>query len=326
MKIRLWEVWKSLCIASAITATTMVLPAHGRPAHLVKPDEMRDKKQWARQNLLGSKPQLPFSFVYGGQASKDLLRAWPKKTTAKKLDEARRQYTFSWIDPETRLAVRCVAVDYADYPVVEWTLYLKNGGTEDTPVLEKIQGLDTEFARDESSEFVLHGIKGDSCTADSYQPFQRTLGPGAVQRFVPSYGLGTCGEYPFYNLQMPGGGLIFVMGWPGQWTSSFTRDDRTGLRITGGQEQTHLKLKPGEEVRSPLIVLLFWKGESRAWAQNLWRRWMVAHNLPRTPDGKLPAPQLASGNQGQIGFTKVTEQNQKEYIDLFFNRGITSNL
>jgi len=42
---------------------------------------------------------------------------------------------------------------------------------------------------------------------------------------------------------------------------------------------TRFKLLPGEEARSPLSVLLFWKGD---WirSQNLWRRWMVAHNLP----------------------------------------------
>ena len=44
-------------------------------------------------------------------------------------------------------------------------------------------------------------------------------------------------------------------------------------------------LLPGEEVRTPLTVLQFWDGD---WirAQNIWRRWMVEHNLPR-PGGRL---------------------------------------
>ena len=75
------------------------------------------------------------------------------------------------------------------------------------------------------------------------------------------------------------------MGWPGRWSAKFERDDAKSLRIIAGQELTHFKLLPGEEVRSPLIVLQFYEGD---WirGQNLWRRWMVAHNIPR-PGGKL---------------------------------------
>ena len=64
------------------------------------------------------------------------------------------------------------------------------------------------------------------------------------------------------------------------------------MRIRAGQELTHFKLLPGEEVRTPLMVLQFWKGD-RIRAQNVWRRWMLAHNLPR-PGGKLPPPQFAA--------------------------------
>ena len=42
----------------------------------------------------------------------------------------------------------CVATEYADFPVVEWTVWLKNTGDKDTPLLENIQGLDARFERD----------------------------------------------------------------------------------------------------------------------------------------------------------------------------------
>ena len=235
----------------------------------------------------------------------------------------RTQHTLAWTDPKTGLEVRCVAVEYADFPVVEWTLYFKNAGNKNTPILEDIQGLNATFQRGDGGEFILNGIRGDINRANSYEPFQQTLKPGTTQKFAPAGGVGTCGAFPCYNLQMPGEGLIAAIGWPGQWASSFTRDAGNGLRITAGQQLTHLVLKPGEQVRSPLVVLLFWNGPDKTRGQNLWRRWMVRHNLPRTADGRLPATQYISGNQGQIGFTAVTEQNQKEYLDLFAKRGIT---
>ncbi len=115
-----------------------------------------------------------------------------------------------------------------------------------------------------------------------------------------------------------GEGAIVVVGWPGQWAATFTRDWGTGLRVTAGQELTHLTLHPGESVRSPLIVLQFWRGD---WlhAQNVWRRWMLVHNLPR-PGGELPKPMLSATNAQQ--FLKPGEQigNEKheiEYIDRY---------
>ena len=71
-------------------------------------------------------------------------------------------------------------------------------------------------------------------------------------------------------------GVIVAVGWPGQWAAEFVRDDDKGIRIRAGQELTHFKLLPGEEVRSPLVVLHFWQGRDWIEAQNLWRRWMMA--------------------------------------------------
>ena len=86
-------------------------------------------------------------------------------------------------------------------------------------------------------------------------------------------------------------GLIVVVGWPGQWAADFVRDADKRLAIRAGQELTHLKLLPNEEIRTPLSVLQFWKGGDWIRSQNVWRRWMIAHNIPR-PGGKLPKPLL----------------------------------
>jgi alpha-galactosidase len=75
------------------------------------------------------------------------------------------------------------------------------------------------------------------------------------------------------------------------------------LKIRGGQELTKMKLLPGEEIRTPLSVLLFWKGDAVR-SQNLWRRWMIAHNLPRA-NGKLPEPFTFGMGQSAIALKPV---------------------
>jgi di/tricarboxylate transporter len=84
------------------------------------------------------------------------------------------------------------------------------------------------------------------------------------------------------RIGIPVTGLTLAIGWPGQWSASFTRDNANGLRVRAGQELTHFKLHAGEEVRTPLIVMQFWKGD-RIRSQNLWRQWMLKHNLPNPP-------------------------------------------
>lgn len=249
------------------------------------------KSAWFKEHLTDAKSRLPFSFTYDGQTSAKLLAEWPAKMANERLDAQRTRQTIIWTDPKTGLEVKCVAVDYADYPAVEWTVWFKNTGQADTPILKDIQGLDATFTRPAQGEFVLHGNKGDWNVAEGFEPYRRTLAPGSTQRFAPNGGRPTNGPdgWPYYNLQMPGGGLILAIGWPGQWASSFTRDDKNGLRIVAGQELTSLTLKPGEEIRSPLTALLFWQGEDVVRSQNLWRRWFMAHNIPKV-DGKPPTP------------------------------------
>jgi alpha-galactosidase len=252
-------------------------------------EESQVKDAWVKEHLAGSQSALPFSFTYDGQPSAPLLAEWPVRVADERLDAARTRRTLTWSDPKTGLEVRCVAVDYADYPAIEWTVWFRNTGKADTPVLENIQGLDARFERCAGGEFVLHGITGDSNSRESYQPYELPLRPQTQHRFIPEGGRPTNERFPYYNLQSPGGGLLLAVGWPGQWAAAFTRDAANGLRIVAGQELTHLLLRPGEEIRTPLIALLFWKGGDVVQAQNLWRRWMIAHNVPR-PGGRLPAP------------------------------------
>jgi alpha-galactosidase len=70
-------------------------------------------------------------------------------------------------------------------------------------------------------------------------------------------------------------------------------------------------------VRSPLIALCFFQGPDRLRAGNLWRRWMLACNLPRL-NGALPPPMLEATTCGLLDeMGRATEANQIDYIDRY---------
>jgi alpha-galactosidase len=265
---------------------------------------------------------LPLSFTYGGRASSELLAGWARKNEQAKIDDARTRHTITWTDERTGLAVRCEAVEYHDFPTVEWTVHFRNTGKKDTPILADIQPLDTSLSRGPNGEFLLHHHVGSVATMDDYRPLQTPLRAGQSRRFAPSSGRGSDGVWPYFNVQWPGGGAIVAVGWPGQWAATFRRDSATGLHIRAGQERTHFKLLPGEEIRTPLIALQFYRGD-RLRAQNVWRRWMLAHNVPRMADGKVPAPLMPAASSNQCNeMQNANEANQKQFIDGYLDNGV----
>jgi len=280
----------------------------------------------------------PFSFVYDQIPSSGLLENWdmtravsfvgPSKApaTGDPHDARTRQVTLTFRDGKTGLALRCVAACYPDFPVVEWTLYLKNEGTSDTPLISDFLALDWPLERHpwpdyEQTEYFLHHHTGSPCTATDYQPHLTRLGRGASLRFAPPGGRPSDSVLPYFNLRWPSEGIILAIGWPGQWAAHFERDTQFGLRLRIGQETTRFRLKPGEEVRSPLVVMQFWRGMPER-AQNLWRQWMLRHNLPR-PGGRPLAAQMAACSSHQYGeMIHANEENQKMFVERYLKHGL----
>ena len=232
---------------------------------------------------------LPFSFFYDNRPSDELLPAWKFQTERDTSKPEKTTRVLTYTDPQTSLIVRCTVVEYANFPTVEWTLSFKNSGNRDTPIVAGILPLDTLWERDDKGEFLLHHFIGSPCAPNDYEPLEATLAPKAGTRITTQGGRPTNSDLPYFNIEFgSGGGVIAVISWAGQWAAHFARDGGRGLRIAGGQEATSFRLHPGEEVRSPLIVLQFYQGD---WlrAQNVWRSWMLEHNVPRR-DGKLLQP------------------------------------
>jgi alpha-galactosidase len=259
----------------------------------------------------------PFSFRYDGRPSSELLKSWKLERSAEGNTRARLSYT----DPKTGLVVRLEAKIYEDFPTVEWTVYLRNSGKTPTPIIEDVEVLDAGFERAGTSEFLLHHWRGSPNSPSDFEPLQTPLGPKATRRISTSGGRSTDSDLCYFNVDTGSSGLLLALGWPGQWAASFTRDAGRLLRIRAGQELTHFRLLPGEEVRTPLVVLQFWSGDWIA-AQNTWRRWMIAHNLPRS-GGRPPQPQVAGGsNRYTVEMQDANEENQLAYLKRDLDAGV----
>jgi alpha-galactosidase len=319
----------------AVLAASCALSPNLAQAVAPTPDELARSRSWAAARFdlaAAAKNFVPFfSFQYDGKPSSELLPGWERKQSTRKLDDNRTETTLKWHDPKTGLDLRCVAVEYRDFPVVEWTLYFKNTGEADTPILENVQALD--FALDVQpgyGEVALHRILGcaGSCSTASisdFAPVDEVLPLGVLRRIAPVGGRSSTSATPFFNLEIPENrGVVVAIGWTGQWAAEFERpyfDKNSKVNVRAGMERTHLKLLPGEQIRTPQSLLLFWEGE-RIDGQNQFRRFVLRHKTPQV-DGK-PA-QLPVAACGWFAFGMgdgYTEANQIAFAQTYKKLGL----
>ena len=232
---------------------------------------------------------VPFAAKLGGQDLRDLLSSWTMQESTTRSDGGAIERRV-WTDDGTGLQVALHLRRFDKFSAVDCFIEMTNTGQSDTPILEQVQALDAELdVADQRLD--LHYANGSLCQMDDFLPQQTELGPQYDRTFAPVGGRSSNGILPFMNLQLPGGGVVIGIGWSGQWAARFHRlNDR--LRLVIGQQTTHLRLRPGETIRTPRVLLLEWQGAEPMDGQNMLRQLLLAHYLPRV-NGEVPAPPVA---------------------------------
>ena len=263
----------------------------------------------------------PFAFTYGGKDSAQLLPGWRRTVAPLPPEAGKVRSLVTFTDPTTGLEIACTVTRFTDFPAVEWVLHLRNGGAADSPLLENIRPLDLKM-QPADGPVTFHHSHGCDDEPTDFIPIDEPVANGQSIAFTSVGGRSSAGNLPFFNLEWSGGGLVGAIGWSGQWALSLQRDAATGLTVRAGQQTTHLRLHPGETIRTPSILLVAWEGADRIRGHNLLRRLLLAHYVPRV-NGEIAVPPVAqmswfSWNQGN----DVTEANQVESMTTMADWGV----
>jgi alpha-galactosidase len=236
---------------------------------------------------------VPFSFRYGDEDSAQLLTAWRNSHESVSLNGSKVE-RYSFMDPNTGLKVIAEVRLFADYPhTVDWVLRFVNEGKTDTPILEDILPLNWKVPAASGPAIIRHG-RGSSAKAEDFEPIEEHLRANDKVHIESSDGDSSSGQsLPFINLQSGDHGLIEAIGWTGNWKADFSySEDEQMITLTSGMKRTHLLLHPGEEIRSPRIVLMTWSKETWQDSQNTWRRLLLAHYTPQSGGKPMVGPVL----------------------------------
>ena len=257
-------------------------------------------QKWVDATLKNAESKAFFSFKYDGHSSSEILRTWRVERMTRDAASGTKEHTLTYTDPATGLEVRCVATEFADFPAVEWILYFKNTGAANTPIIEDIRALDTTLALPRDKAARVHYANGSECRLDDFAPMVTSLGANEHDpqgawvgeknplRLESKGGRSSCGRLPFFNLDMGTNGIMGAIGWTGDWAANFYRTN-TDVCFQGGMKRTFLKLLPGEEIRSPRIMLLFWEGD-RMRGHNQLRQFILVHHSPQINGHRAQAP------------------------------------
>ena len=277
--------------------------------------EVKSAPESAAPDVISS--AVPFSFVYGGVSSASLLKNWPAQVEPEKSVGGKIQRTITYTDPKTGLELRCEVTSFVDSPAVEWVRYATNKGKTDTPILEKFLPLNLGLKVPEG-EVILHHSQGSTNGPLDFLPVDQVVGANAGIDLAPSGGRSSDGRLPFFNLEYSGGGVVGAIGWTGQWAFHLQRDKRA-VQLQAGQQTFHLKLHPGESIRSPRILLVFWQGKDSLRGHNLLRQLLLTHYVPRI-SGEMAMPPVALSPYYDYN-GRGNEGNQKEAIPIAAQAG-----
>lgn len=262
-----------------------LIPTENADAYLTLYSDYEAAENWLRKNVLESDLP-PVSFALGKKRSSEMV--WTKRvgepeTVVDYPDSdalaQRTVRTVEYTDEGGELKIDLTLTVYPGYPIVEYDARLTNLTDHVTEVLSELSSLDC--ALDASGEYLLRYNRGSGgYSANDYEPLSRKITPTGV-KIKATDGMPTSAYLPYFNAENgEGGGVILAVNWQGNWFSSFKRSEDK-LYLSAGQEGFGSVMLENESFKLPGTVLLFYKNADWQYGQNVWRRFIVSHNLMR---------------------------------------------
>jgi len=271
----------------------------------------------------------PFSFSYGELSSDELLKNWQREQQTTTVDENRTRTTTVWADPKTGLRVHWELTRFADFPALEWVLDFENSGAADTPILKDIQALDQSFSSPlkNGGPYRLHKTKGAPADPTDFEPTVVVVNDKRRETLGGGGGRPSNKDFPFFKIETGKGSLIIAVGWSGQWQAQIESPDKQNLHVTAGLEKTHFLLHPGERVRTPRMLELYWMGDTLE--SNAQFRQLIYRHYAANYNGRKPLPVLFSNTcftRGGGWLNECNAQNQISLINAYAPLGLEAVL
>ncbi len=264
-----------------------------------------------------------FSFLYDGR---DIF----SHNLSVKKTENGNERIFEYLT-EDGLKITHILKDFPDYNAVEWVTWFENTAQNPTKVLSQIRDCDIEIPFDYDAElpwcayipdgendvkiYCPQGSTWDKkefySDVDRFESnhYVNHIYPNQRKYFKTSGGRSSQALAPFFNIHRQNKGVVFAIGWTGQWECEiFRKNDSVGIK--SGIEDAEFCLLPNEKIRTSSAVLMEYEG-SFIQAQNKWRRLVKEHFSLVGKYGRTENCPLCAGVWGGMSSKSVVERVEK---------------
>lgn len=175
------------------------------------------------------------------------------------------------------LQVTVEATRFENNATCQWVVYIKNTGEENSPVISDFYAYNSSVATGEAQAYY---SMGSNTAAGDFSLVNKKLSSD-IREFSATDGKATEKYLPYFNVCGENMGFVLGIGWTGQWKSTLAENNGK-TEITVKQESFNAYLLPGEEIRSPLVSMSFYKNENALKGFNLFRGWIMESVYPET--------------------------------------------
>ena len=227
---------------------------------------------------------LPLSFIINDE--KITLRN-------KRVTEGKKSQEGIWTTQEfiiDNLKIVAYYKYYDKYDASEWYFRFINHSSVYTPVISNLYPCDMDMEHEAGTNYQVHYATGGYCSKNDFEPHDYDE---AGEFKIYSEGGRSSGKFmPFFNFRNTKAKYMVGVGWSGSWESCIDfpggRPDLLNMKI--GMPETNFYLYPGENVRTPKVLIMSYEGQVIDGQNKLRRHIFENHNHYKNVTGKDDLP------------------------------------
>lgn len=253
----------------------------------ISEDEIRLCRSWFDENIRmqGNVEFLPYDFKVGGKSLGKNIDDWDISVGAESETGAfyrgGKTTYITLYHKSSAVTATVEATIYEEKATCEWTVYIKNTGEENSPVISDFYAVNTSI---DVQNPQLYYSKGSYDEPYDFALMNKKLTAFPL-KFTSYDGRATDNYLPYFNISGEDGGVVFAVGWTSLWQAEISRGIGD-VSVKAKQEKFKAYLLPGEEVRSPLVSFSFYSGSNPLKGFNTFRSWVSGcvypENIPDT--------------------------------------------
>ncbi len=238
-----------------------------------------------------------FDFLYG---EKSVWKYEMKKQTYEKDSQLFSEYQING------LKFTNIFKKYEKFGAFEWVNFFENIGKEPTEIISELWDAIGSFAVEQDpepmrkaymprkeTEVILHAPVGSDLSVMEFYadtehlvkdfPSPYHLQKGRTYTYTASGGRSSDEKAPFFHLRQGNRGIIFAVGWTGQWHCELKQAEEQVVWKTKICD-THFRLFPGEAIRTSSVLVMPYEG-SEIEGHNRFRRLLKEEFSPIGKNG-----------------------------------------